>query len=137
MKKKRVGLALALASGWGLPTVGVCYQFATALAGHCVTTADFIYYLDVLPLTASKTEALRYVALRWQLPIEAILVEASQQGDGELLRGLSLGVVPEDHDPALEGLRSHRRVYFSSRPQAWGLLDGLEHHRFLRRSLTA
>ena len=95
------------------------------------------YYLDVLPLTASKTEALRYVALRWQLPIEAILVEASQQGDGELLRGLSLGVVPEDHDPALEGLRSHRRVYFSSRPQVWGLLDGLEHHRFLRRSLTA
>ena len=91
------------------------------------------YYLDVLPLTASKTEALRYVALRWQLPIEAILVEASQQGDGELLQGLSLGVVPQDHDPVLEGLRHHRRVFFSSRPQAWGLLDGLDHHRFLRR----
>ncbi len=91
------------------------------------------WYLDVLPLTASKTEALRYVALRWQLPLSAILVEASQQGDGELLRGLSCGVVPGDHDPALDSLRNHRRVFFASRPQAWGLLEGLDHHRFLRR----
>jgi len=90
-------------------------------------------YLDVLPLTASKTEALRYVALRWQLPIGSILVVGCQQGDGELLRGLSLGVVPRDHDPVLEGLRHHRRVFFSNRPQAWGLIEGLEHHRFLRR----
>jgi sucrose-phosphate synthase len=95
------------------------------------------WFLDVLPLTASKTEALRYLALRWQIPIGAILVESNQQGDGELLRGLSLGVVPQDHDPVLEGLRHHRRVFFSSRPQAWGLLDGLDHHRFLRRPTGA
>ena len=49
--------------------------------------------------------------------------------------GDSLGVVPQDHDPVLEGLRHHRRVFFSSRPQAWGLLDGLDHHRFLRRPI--
>lgn len=91
------------------------------------------WFLDVLPLVASKTEALRYVALRWQLPLSSLLVEASQQGDGELLRGLTLGVVPADHDPSLDGLRAHRRVFFAPRPQAWGLLDGLDHHRFLRR----
>ena len=91
------------------------------------------WFLDVLPLTASKTEALRYLALRWQLPLNALLVEASQQGDGDLLRGLSLGVVPQDHDPSLDRLRGHRRVFFSTRPQAWGLLEGLDHHRFLRR----
>ena len=91
------------------------------------------WYLDVLPLTASKVEALRYVALRWSLELGSILVEASRQGDAELLRGLALGVVPDDHDPDLEPLRQHRRVFFSSRPQAWGLLDGLRHHRFLRR----
>ena len=90
------------------------------------------WYLDVLPLTASKTEAIRYLALRWNLPLGSILVEAAQQGDGELLRGLPLGVVPDDHDPALESLRGQRRVFFASRPQAWGLLEGLDHHRFLR-----
>ncbi|MCP9927079.1 HAD family hydrolase [Cyanobium sp. CH-040] len=91
------------------------------------------WFLDVLPLAASKTEALRYVALRWQLPLASLLVEASQQGDGDLLRGLILGVVPGDHDPSLDRLRGHRRVFFSRRPQAWGLLEGLDHHRFLRR----
>jgi sucrose-phosphate synthase len=91
------------------------------------------WYLDVLPLTASKAEAIRYVALRWNLPLERVLVEASQQGDGELLAGLPLGVVPNDHDPTLEPLRGRRRVFFANRPQAWGLLDGLAHHRFLQR----
>lgn len=91
------------------------------------------WYLDVLPLTASKTEAIRYVALRWGIPLSSILVQVSQHGDLELLRGLPLGVVPEDHDPDLETLRGQRRVFFSSRPQAWGLLEGLEHHRFLNR----
>ncbi|TVS05688.1 MAG: glycosyltransferase [Cyanobium sp. PLM2.Bin73] len=90
------------------------------------------WFLDVLPLAASKTEALRYLALRWRLPLHALLVEASQQGDGDLLRGLSLGVVPRDHDPSLDRLRGHRRVFFSTRPDAWGLLEGLDHHRFLR-----
>ena len=118
------------------PDQGILPVVRQTLRSHRLMARPHLFqhfYLDVLPLTASKTEALRYVALRWQLPIEAILVEASQQGDGELLRGLSLGVVPQDHDPVLEGLRHHRRVFFSSRPQAWGLLDGLDHHRFLRR----
>jgi len=73
------------------------------------------------------------VALRWNLSLSSILVEASQQGDAELLQGLPLGVVPGDHDPELERLRHHRRVFFASKPQAWGLLEGLRHHRFLRR----
>ncbi|MBM5800302.1 MAG: glycosyl transferase family 1, partial [Cyanobacteria bacterium K_DeepCast_35m_m2_023] len=74
-----------------------------------------------------------YVALRWTLPLGSMLIEASQQGDAELLQGLALGVVPGDHDPDLDRLRQQSRVFFSSRPQAWGLLEGLRHHRFLRR----
>jgi sucrose-phosphate synthase len=122
------------------PDHGILPLVRQTLRSHQLMARPHLFhhwFLDVLPLTASKTEALRYVALRWQLPIGAILVEASQQGDGELLRGLSLGVVPQDHDPVLEGLRHHRRVFFSSRPQAWGLLDGLDHHRFLRRASSA
>jgi len=118
------------------PDQGIIPLVRQTLRSHQLMARPHLFhhhFLDVLPLTASKTEALRYVALRWQLPIEAILVEACQQGDGELLRGLSLGVVPEDHDPVLERLRGHRRVFFSSRPQAWGLIEGLDHHRFLRR----
>ena len=118
------------------PDQGILPLVRQTLQQHQLSARPHLFqhwYLDVLPLSASKTEALRYIALRWQLPLSAILVQASQQGDGELLRGLLCGVVPGDHDPALDSLRNHRRVFFASTPQAWGLLEGLDHHRFLRR----
>jgi len=118
------------------PDQGILPVVRQTLRAHGLLARPHLYqhwYLDVLPLTASKVEALRYVALRWNLALGSILVEASQQGDAELLQGLPLGVVPGDHDPDLERLRQHRRVFFASRPQAWGLLEGLRHHRFLRR----
>lgn len=118
------------------PDAGILPVVRQTLRSHGLMARAHLFqhwYLDVLPLTASKAEAIRYVALRWNLPLERVLVEASQQGDGELLAGLPLGVVPNDHDPALEPLRGRRRVFFANRPQAWGLLDGLAHHRFLQR----
>jgi sucrose-phosphate synthase len=91
------------------------------------------WYLDVLPLRASKAEAIRHLSLRWQLPLERILVVASQQGDAELLSGHPLGVVIADHDRSFNGLRQSPKVFFAPSPQAWGVLEGLDHHRFLRR----
>lgn len=118
------------------PDSGILPVVRQTLRNHGLLARPHLFqhwYLDVLPLNASKLEALRYAALQWELPLASILVQASQQGDAELLQGLALGVVPHDHDPELEQLRQHRRVFFSQRPQAWGLLDGLRHHRFLRR----
>jgi sucrose-phosphate synthase len=90
--------------------------------------------LDVLPVRASKAEAIRHLARRWQLPLEQILVVAAQQGDGELLSGPGPGVVVGAHAAVSEGLHPRRRkLFFASRPQAWGVLEGIDHHRFLRR----
>ena len=91
------------------------------------------WFLDVLPLRASKAEAIRHLSLTWGLPLEQVLVVASQQGDGELLSGRALGVVVGDHDRSLNELRRRSTVFFASRRQAWGVLEGLDHHRFLRR----
>ncbi len=88
------------------------------------------WYLDVLPLRASRTEAIRHLVLRWGLPLEKVFVVASQQGDAELLRGLTSGVVPAEHDPSLEILRSHKRVFFASKSNVIGLVDGLNHYKF-------
>jgi sucrose-phosphate synthase len=82
-------------------------------------------------LRASRSEAIRHLALRWGLSLEKILVVASQQGDAELLRGLIASVVPAGHDPSLEGFRHLQRVFFASKPQVSGLLDGMNHYRFL------
>ncbi|NDG75165.1 MAG: glycosyltransferase [Synechococcaceae bacterium WB8_1B_136] len=91
------------------------------------------WYLDVLPLRASKAEAIRHLALRWQLPLERILVVASQQGEADLLSGHPLGVVLGDHGAIPTGLRSRSKLFVASQPQARGVVEGLDHHRFLRR----
>ena len=88
------------------------------------------WFLDVLPQRASRSEAIRFVAQSWGLPLEQVLVVASQQGDGELLDGLPATVVPADHDPCLLGQRTQQRVYVSKRPSVGAVLDGLTHYRF-------
>ena len=82
------------------------------------------WYLDVVPLRASRAEAIRYLTLRWGLSLEKILVVASQQGDDELIRGLTTSIIPFDHDSSLDGFRSQKRVFFSEARD--GVLDGLK-----------
>ena len=89
------------------------------------------WYLDVVPLRASRSEAIRYLALRWGLSLEKVLVVASQQGDAELVRGLTTSVIPFDHDASLDGLRSQQRVFFSDAQDS--VLDGLKHFRFFNK----
>jgi len=86
-------------------------------------------YLDIVPLRASRTEAIRHLVLRWGIPLEKVFVVASQQGDAELIRGLTKAVVPVDHDPSLEALRSHQRVFFAKRTKS-DFVEGLKHYRF-------
>ena len=90
-------------------------------------------FLDLLPFAGGRPDAIRHVALQQGIPLEHILVAASQHGDGEVLRGLPLGVVLANHDPSLDELRHQRSVFFARRPQAWGILEGMDHYRFLSR----
>ena len=75
------------------------------------------WYLDIVPLRASRAEAIRYLSLRWGLFLEQIFVVASQQGDAELIRGLTTTLIPEEHDPSLTTYRTHKRVYCAPKIQ--------------------
>ncbi len=88
------------------------------------------WYLDVVPLRASRAEAIRFLTLRWGLSLEKVFIVASQQGDGELIKGLTTSVIPFDHDSSLDGLRSQQRVFFSDVQD--GVVDGLKHFRFFK-----
>ncbi len=88
------------------------------------------WYLDVVPLRASRAEAIRFLTLRWNLSLEKVFVVASQQGDAELIRGLTASIIPFDHDSTLDGLRSQQRVFFSDAKD--GVLDGLKHFQFFK-----
>ena len=89
-------------------------------------------YLDLLPVRASKGAALRYLADKWEIAIDRVLVAGDSGNDVEMLNGDTLGVVVGNHSPELERLRDRDRIFFAEGHYAWGILQGLEHYDFLK-----
>lgn len=96
--------------------------------------ANVIYshqaFLDLLPIRASKGGAIRYLAMRYGLPLERLLVAGDSGNDAEMLCGDTLGVVVGNHSPELAPLRGRPRIYFAKAPNALGILEGIEHYDF-------
>jgi sucrose-phosphate synthase len=88
-------------------------------------------YLDILPYRASKGKAIRYLAYRWNIPFERILVAGDSGNDMEMLKGDLLGVVVANYSPELEELKGTRRVYFSGKKYAAGIKDGINYYNFI------
>jgi sucrose-phosphate synthase len=93
---------------------------------------SFGQYLDVIPARASKGQALRYAALRLDIPLENVLAAAGSGADEDMIRGNTQGVVVANrHDEELSALADLERMYFSDQAHAAGLLDAIEHYDFL------
>jgi sucrose-phosphate synthase len=54
-------------------------------------TLSFGQFLDFVPARASKGQAVRFVAQRWNIPLERILATGGSGGDEDMLRGNTLG----------------------------------------------
>jgi sucrose-phosphate synthase len=89
-------------------------------------------YLDILPYRASKGKAIRYLAYRWNIPSEHILVAGDSGNDSEMLKGDLLGVVVANYSSELESLKGQNRIYFAIRKYAGGIVEGIDHYHFLR-----
>ena len=87
-------------------------------------------YLDVLPVRASKGQAIRYLAYKWGLPLRAFLVAGDSGNDLEMLVGDTQAVVVSNHSGELERLRGLEQVYFAEAPCAAGILEGMAHYGF-------
>jgi sucrose-phosphate synthase len=87
-------------------------------------------YLDLLPIRASKGDAIRYCALKWGLPIKRFLVAGASGNDESMLSGNTLGVVVGNYSPELEKLRGYPQVYFAEGHYAWGILEALDRYDF-------
>ena len=87
--------------------------------------------LDLLPIRASKGLAIRYLAIKWGIPVGHTLVIGDSGNDEEMLLGDTLGVVVGNHSPELTKLRGKARIYFAKGNFANGILEGLAHYHFL------
>jgi len=91
----------------------------------------FGQYLDVMPQRASKGLALRYIADRWQIPLERIFVAGGSGADEDMMRGNTLAaVVANRHHEELSQLVDIERIYFASQPFAEGILEALAYYDF-------
>ncbi len=87
-------------------------------------------YLDLLPIRASKGDALRYIALKWGLPVKRFLVAGASGNDETMLTGNTLGVVVGNYSKELQKLRGYPQIYFAQGNYAWGILEALDHYDF-------
>jgi sucrose-phosphate synthase len=87
-------------------------------------------FLDVLPDGASKGNAMHYLARRWGLTMDRILVAGDSGNDADMLRGGAQAVVVANHSSELRQLKGRDGVYFAAASYAEGILEGLRHHRF-------
>ena len=93
---------------------------------------SFGQFFDIVPARSSKGHALRYIARQWNIPLERILVTEGSGAVEDMLRGNTLGVVVANrHREELSILGDTEHVYLAERPQAWGILEAIEHYHFL------
>ncbi len=104
-------------------------------------SANLIYshqaYLDLLPIRASKGQAVRYLGNKWGINPQNMLVAGDSGNDTEMLRGDTLGVVVGNYSSELKPLQGEPLIYFATGHYARGVLEGLEHYEFLTNPTTA
>ena len=90
-------------------------------------------YLDILPERASKGRAVRYIAYRWNLNHNNILVAGDSGNDEDMLTGELLGVVVGNYGDELNKLKGRRRIYFAEAERADGIIEGINYYNFIER----
>lgn len=114
-----------------LPKISKIVSYLRKLDLHANIIYSHQAYLDVLPVRASKGMAIRYIALKWGLSPDDILVAGDSGNDSEMLCGSSYAVVVGNHSLELEKLRDSYRVYFADGNYACGILEALDYYNFL------
>ena len=95
---------------------------------------SFGQYLDIVPIRASKGQALRYVADRWGIPLEQILVAGGSGADEDMMRGNTLAVIVANrHNEELSHLMDTDRSYYAQQAYALGILEAIEHFDFFNK----
>ena len=89
-------------------------------------------FLDILPRRASKGFAMRWAAQQLDIPLEHLLVAGGSGADEDMMRGNTLAVVVGNrHDEELSELADVENIYFTEKSYAAGIIEALEHYKFL------
>ena len=92
---------------------------------------SFGQFLDIIPVRASKGLALRWVAEKYDIPLDRILAAGGSGADEDMMRGNMLAVVVANrHNEELSDLIHSEEIFFASRPYAEGILEAIQYYDF-------
>lgn len=101
------------------------------------TVNAFLYQerlLDILPIRASKGQALRYFCEQWEIPLKRVLVAGGTAAEEDMMRGNTLGaVVSQQYRDELVPLADIDGIYFANNHYAAGLLEAIDYYDFYGR----
>lgn len=86
-------------------------------------------FLDILPIRASKGQAIRYLSYKWDLPLERFVTSGDSGNDTDMLAGGTLGIAVGNYASELATLKEDCRVYFANAHYAGGIIEGLKHYQ--------
>ncbi|MBB1073840.1 HAD-IIB family hydrolase [Rhodoferax sp. 4810] len=111
-------------------------DIATLLRTHDLSVnllCAFGHFLDVVPIRASKGQAVRYVAHRFGIALDHVLVVGNSAADEDMMRGNTLAVVLANHHANdLASLAELERIYFAQHSYARGILEAIDYYDFFR-----
>jgi sucrose-phosphate synthase len=55
--------------------------------------------------------------------------------DEEMLRGETLGAVVGNYSPELAKLKGQRKIYFAKQAYAHGILEAIQHYKFIKKTI--
>ena len=85
-------------------------------------------YVDVLPYRGSKGKAVRYLAHKWNLPLDKIITAGNSGNDRDMLTGSLNGIIVGNHEVELESLKKTANIFFAEKTHADGIMEGLQHY---------
>ena len=113
---------------WFADSDAAAHEIRLALA-HQELAASVIFshgqYLDILPEKATKGDAMHFVARKLGVAETHTIAAGDSGNDLDLLKAAASAVVVGNHTPELEVMRAASNTFFSAKPYAGGILDGL------------
>ena len=97
----------------------------------CAILPSYDYYIDVLPASMGKGQAVLFLQQVLGLPAERVIVAGDTGNDAQMFETGLPGILPLNALDELKQIAVQPWHYSSPHPYAWGVLDGLVHHQLI------
>jgi sucrose-phosphate synthase len=102
----------------------------------CTVTHSHGRYLDILPVRASKGAAVTHVRNRYRLDENQVYVAGDSANDTEMLSTMPQAIVVKNFSDHLANLPELQHAYFASQAHASGIIEGVDHFRKSRTTVS-